>query len=90
MINTTFLLDANLGLTVDEKPWPDFMAKQGIKAIQTTDLPHLDEMVARHEPDIAFMPIADFHRLFARGDDYYRGFTIGTSKFTGTDRKSVV
>lgn len=32
MINTTFLLDANLGLTVDEKPWPDFMAKQGIKA----------------------------------------------------------
>ena len=25
MINTTFLLDTNLGLTVDEKPWPDFM-----------------------------------------------------------------
>jgi ABC-type phosphate/phosphonate transport system substrate-binding protein len=84
VINTTFLLDANLELTVDEKPWLDFMGKQGIKAIQTTDLPYLDEMVARHEPDIAFMPIADFHRLLARGDNYYRGFAIGTSKFTGT------
>jgi phosphonate transport system substrate-binding protein len=84
VINTTFLLDANLGLTVDEKPWPDFMAKQGIKTIQTTDLPRLDEMMARHEPDIPFMPIADFHRLFARGDNYYRGLAIGTSKFTGT------
>jgi ABC-type phosphate/phosphonate transport system substrate-binding protein len=41
-------------------------------------------MVARHEPDIAFMPIADFHRLVAKGDDYYRGFAIATSKFTGT------
>jgi phosphonate transport system substrate-binding protein len=84
VINRTFLLDANLELTVDEKPWLDFMAKQGIKAMQTTDLPYLDEMVARHEPDIAFMPVADFHRLLARGDNYYRGFAIGTSKFTGT------
>ena len=29
-------------------------------------------------------PVADFHRLLARGDNYYRGFAIGASKFTGT------
>jgi phosphonate transport system substrate-binding protein len=41
-------------------------------------------MIVSHQPDFAFMPIADFHRLLARGDDHYRGFAIATSKFTGT------
>ncbi|HEY2540474.1 MAG TPA: PhnD/SsuA/transferrin family substrate-binding protein [Stellaceae bacterium] len=79
-----FLLDKNLGLSVNEKPWPEILSAAGIKTVETTDLPHLDDMVAKHEPDIAFMPIADFHRLVAKGDDYYRGFAIATSKFTGT------
>jgi phosphonate transport system substrate-binding protein len=85
MTDTLFLLDQNLGLPVqDTKPWPSILSALGINAVSTRDLVHLDEMVARHEPDIAFMPIADFHRLFAKGDDHYRGFAIATSKFTGT------
>src|SRR5271156_4852961 len=84
MSATMFLLDKNLGFSVDEKPWPGILSAAGIKTVETTDLPHLDDMVAKHEPDIAFMPIADFHRLVAKGDDHYRGFAIATSKFTGT------
>src|SRR5271170_1112452 len=84
MSATMFLLDKNLGFSVDEKPWPGILSAAGIKTVETTDLPHLDDMVAKHEPDIAFMPIADFHRLLAHGDDHYRGFAIATSKFTGT------
>lgn len=84
MSDTVFLLDKNLGLTVDEEPWPGILSRARIQTVQTTDLPYLDHMVAKHEPDIAFMPIADFHRLIAKGDDYYRGFAIATSKFTGT------
>jgi hypothetical protein len=84
MTDTVFLLDKNLGLTVDDEPWPRILSDAGIKAVQTTDLPHLDRMAAKHEPDVVFLPIADFHRLVAKGDDYYRGFAIATSKFTGT------
>jgi phosphonate transport system substrate-binding protein len=84
MTDTLFLLDQNLGLPVEENPWPGILSAVGIKSVSTTDLVHLDEMVARHEPDIAYIPVADFHRLFAKGDDYYRGFAIATSKFTGT------
>jgi hypothetical protein len=79
-----FLLDTNLGLAVDQKPWPGFLAANGIETRSTTDLVRLDAMMAAHEPDIAFMPIADFHRLLAKGDDHYRGLAIATSKFTGT------
>jgi ABC-type phosphate/phosphonate transport system substrate-binding protein len=79
-----FLLDKNLGLPEGEMPWSKILPAAGIKAISTTDLPKLDESVAGHGPDIAFMPIADFHRLIAKGDRYYRGFAIATSKLTGT------
>ena len=81
-----FLLDTNLGLPTDKKPWSDNLAAWGIKAVNTTDLPKLDKMMEDHEPDIAFMPIADFHRLRATGDDHYTGFAIATSKFTGTTK----
>lgn len=84
MTGIVFLLDTNLGLTVDEKPWPVFLASHGIQTVSTTDLVQLDAMLAEHRPDIAFMPIADFHRLLSGGDDHYRGFAIATSKFTGT------
>lgn len=84
MAETTFLLDTNLGLSVADKPWPAFLARWAIKVVSTTDLLRLDAMMAAHEPAIAFMPIADFHRLLATGDDHYRGFAIATSKFTGT------
>lgn len=84
MADITFLLDTNLGLSVTDKPWPAFLARWNVKVKSTTDLVHLDALMAAHEPDIAFMPIADFHRLLATGDDHYRGFAIATSKFTGT------
>ena len=58
----TFLLDANFGLNPDEKPWSDILPAAGIKTISSTDLPWIDELVANHEPDIAFIPIADFQR----------------------------
>ncbi len=79
-----FLLDTNLGIHADEKPWVDLLPRLGIEPVSTTDLPELDRSVAAHEPDICFMPIADFHGLIATGDRHYRGFAIGTSKFTGT------
>jgi phosphonate transport system substrate-binding protein len=79
----SFLIDDNLGLHPDEKPWSEFLPRAGITTITTTDLPELDRSVAAHEPDIVFMPIADFHRVRATGDRYYRGFAIVTSKFTG-------
>lgn len=84
MAGLLFLLDTNLGLAIDEKPWPAFLARSGIRTASTTDLVDLDRRMAAHEPDIAFMPIADFHRLVATGDDHYRGLAIATSKFTGT------
>jgi phosphonate transport system substrate-binding protein len=78
-----FLLDTNLGLYPDEKPWTEIFPRAGIVTSSTTDLPELDAKVERHEPDMVLMPIADFHGLLARGDDYYRGFALLTSKFTG-------
>lgn len=78
----TFLIDENLGLRPSEAPWCDFFPRVGITTSCTTDLPALDRSVAAHEPDIVFMPIADFHRLLRTGDRRYRGFAIVTSKFT--------
>ena len=84
MAETMFLLDANLGLPVDEMPWSSLLSAVGIRAVSTTDLVHLDFTMARHEPDISYFPIADFHRIVASGDNHYRGLAIATSKFTGT------
>lgn len=81
-----FLVDSNLGLTVDQKPWSDILAGLGITTSLTDDLPELDRSVARHEPDVVFMPISDFHRLLATGDTHYRGLAIVTSKRTGSTR----
>jgi ABC-type phosphate/phosphonate transport system substrate-binding protein len=79
-----FLLDQNLGLPTDVKPWSDLLPAAGITAEHSTDLVQIDERMERHEPDIAYFPIADYHRMFARGDRHYRGLAIATSKFTGT------
>lgn len=78
-----FLLDDNLGLPVREAPWTEILPAAGIVARTSTDLAAIDAMIARHEPDVAYMPIADYHRFFARGDRHYRGLAIATSKFTG-------
>lgn len=79
----TFLNDSNLGLDPERDPWHEVLPALGIETISTTDLPELDRSVAEHEPDIVFMPIADFHRVLASGDRHYRGFAMVKSKFTG-------
>lgn len=80
---TSFLVDANLGLCVDESPWREFLPTVGIVAEPTVDLDELDARIARHEPDIVFTPVPGFHRLLTGGDRSYRGLAIVTSKFTG-------
>ena len=80
---TRFVLDSNLGLPTGGKPWSDILAAAGIEPIATDDLVRIDQMVANHEPDIAYIPTADFHRLVGKGDRHYRGLAIATSKFTG-------
>lgn len=79
----TFLIDENLGLHPDQEPWSEVLPRADVSTICTTDLPELDRSVADHEPDIVFMPIADFHRVLASGDRHYRGLALVTSKFTG-------
>ncbi len=78
-----FLVDSNLGLPVDEQPWSGTLAGLGITTSLTNDLEKLDDSVARHEPDVVFLPISDFHRLLAAGDTVYQGLVIVTSKVTG-------
>lgn len=80
----TFLNDSNLGLDPERDPWNEVLPALGIETISTIDLPELDRSVAEHEPDIVFMPIADFHRVLASGDRHYRGFAMVKSKFTGS------
>jgi ABC-type phosphate/phosphonate transport system substrate-binding protein len=79
-----FLLDRNLGLPADGEPWKSFLDGLGIRTELSTDLVDIHQQVAEHKPDIAYIPIADFHRLIGKGDDYYHGFVISTSKFTGS------
>ncbi len=80
-------LDSNFGLDVGEKPWSDFLPAHGITAEAAADLVHISQSVARHEPDIAYIPVADFHRLTGKGDNHYRGLAMATSKFTGLVRQ---
>jgi len=79
-----FLLDRNLGLPADQEPWQSFLTELGIRTDASTDLVDIDKQIADSSPDIAFIPIADYHRLLARGNNYYHGFVIASSKFTGS------
>ena len=83
-----FLLDKNLGLPTNEKPWTDLLDAAGIVAELSTDLVNIDKRVARHEPYLAYIPVADFHRLFGQGDRHYRGLAINTSKFCSRGREA--
>jgi len=79
-----FLLDRNLGLPADQEPWQSFLTELDIRTDASTDLVDIDRQIGDNSPDIAFIPIADYHRLLARGDNYYHGFVIASSKFTGS------
>ena len=84
----SFVLDQNLGLPAGDEPWKTTFAAAGITAQETTDLAAIDQALEKHEPDIAYVPTADFHRLVRSGDQFYRGLAIATSKFTGDPRQS--
>ncbi len=84
MSGKLFLLDTNLGLALAEPPWPEVLETHEVATVETNDLVRLDAMMRAHEPHVAFLPIADFHRLLSEGDTHYRGLAIATSKFTGT------
>ncbi len=79
----TFVVDENLGFPTEEKPWKEILSGAGITVERSTDLVHVDEMLASHRADIAYIPAADFHRLLGRDESYYRGLAIATSKFSG-------
>ncbi len=79
----TFMLDRNLELPVTEKPWRDILSKAGIRTEATTDLVHIDHLLAGDGPDIAYVPGADFCVMMIKGNQHYRGLAIATSKFTG-------
>lgn len=62
-------------------------AEAGVTAEPSTDLVQIDEALAAHKPDIAYIPTADFHRLVGKGRRHYRGLAVATSKFTGEPRQ---
>ncbi|MGD9987823.1 phosphate/phosphite/phosphonate ABC transporter substrate-binding protein [Pseudonocardia sp.] len=86
--SSTFVLDANLGLTVGEAPWVGFLAAAGIVAEPSTDLAAIDGELARHGADLGFVPAADYHRF--ADDPAYRGLAIATSSRTGEPVQSSV
>ena len=78
-----FVLDENLGLPIHQKPWSEILSEAGIVTEESTDLVHIDQLLADHGPDIAYVPGADFCTMLRKGNHYYRGLVIATSKFTG-------
>lgn len=88
MTSLSFVLDQNLGLPTSDEPWKSILTAADIVASQTADLAAIDEALARHQPDIAYVPTADFHRIVRSGDDAYVGLAIATSKFTGDPRQT--
>jgi hypothetical protein len=78
-----FILDANLGLDVKLESWKNFFAENGISTEASADLTLIDAKLAAHEPDLAFIPAADYHRLTRKRDWYYKGVAIAVSKYTG-------
>ena len=79
----SFVLDGNLGLPTDQKPWSEILPAAGITSKPSSDLVQIDREFASHKPDIGYIPSADFHRLISKGDRYYHGLAVATSKFTG-------
>jgi phosphonate transport system substrate-binding protein len=81
--STTFVLDKNLGLPIHQKPWGEVLSEAGIVAEASTDLVHIDQLLADHGPDMAYVPGADFCIMIRKGNHSYCGLAIATSKFTG-------
>ncbi|MQT12428.1 phosphate/phosphite/phosphonate ABC transporter substrate-binding protein [Segnochrobactrum spirostomi] len=86
-----FLIDTNLPIDTKDREVATVLRDFDISVEGSTDLPSIGRKIAAHEPDLAFIPSADYHRFLQRGDWHYRGLVIPTSKFTGlTDMPSVL
>ena len=90
-----FLIDTNLPIDTttcfDRESVHAVLREFDIEVEGTTDLPLIGQKVAAHDPDIALIPLADWHRSLRKGDRHYWGLVIATSKFTGsTDMPSVL
>ncbi len=85
-----FIVDSNFGLSVEARPWNEFLPAHGIVAEASNDLPHIDRVLAAHEAEIGYIPIADFHRLTGKGDQTYRGLAMAMSKFTGQAKQTAL
>ncbi|MBE7209487.1 MAG: PhnD/SsuA/transferrin family substrate-binding protein [Gluconacetobacter diazotrophicus] len=79
-----FLVDTNLPIDTEDPEVAAVLERFDVTVEGSTDLPLIGRRIAAHEPDIAFIPSADLHRIVRRGDRHYRGLAIPTSKFTGT------
>jgi phosphonate transport system substrate-binding protein len=79
----SFVLDANFGFPVGEPPWSDILQSAGVAVESTTDLVHIDQLLGDEQPDIAYVPGADFCKLIIQGNTFYDGLAIATSKYTG-------
>ncbi|SDM53672.1 MULTISPECIES: phosphate/phosphite/phosphonate ABC transporter substrate-binding protein [Methylobacterium] len=86
-----FLIDTNLPIDTDDEAVAAVLRGFDVAVDGSTDLPLIGRRVAGHEPDLAYIPSADWQRALRRGDRHYRGFVMPTSKFTGsTDLPSVL
>ena len=86
-----FLIDTNLPIDTEDEEVSSALREYDVAVEGSTDLPTIGRKVAAHEPDIAFIPSADYHRSIRKGDRHYGGLVIPTSKFTGmTDLPSVL
>ncbi|RFU49227.1 phosphate/phosphite/phosphonate ABC transporter substrate-binding protein [Paraburkholderia sp. DHOC27] len=79
----TFLLNRNLDFPVTHEPWTSLLARAGMNAEVTTDIPRMNQMIADGSPDMAYVPGAGFCVMMKKGNPHYRGLVIATSKFTG-------
>ena len=79
----SFLVDTNLGLNMEGKRWKELLSETGMTVEQSTDLVYVDKQMAEHKPDLGYIPMGSFHRLFGKGDGFYRGLAQATSKLTG-------
>jgi hypothetical protein len=57
----TFVLDQDSRLPACDGPWRSTLAAAGI-----------DAALEQHQPDIAYVPGADYHQILRSGDQYYR------------------
>src|ERR1700761_6041826 len=79
----TFLLNRNLDFPVTHEPWTSLLARAGMNAEVTTDIPRMNQMIADGSPDMAYVPGAGFCVMMRKGNPHYRGLVIATSKFSG-------